>query len=253
MFAPKKPSTFTHNPLSRTTYNNVQKQPIVTKETTSDQIIRLLKETKESTDEHIYIIGIFLKSDPKNQLFITSSTPFTLHTVNNTNINIKGTNIVFFNATEQIKDIKNIPLMMTDNNNKIIRTRMRDIYKKYNGLSTSQYAECQTISFSNDSNNSNDSNEVNEELILLKKLNERFKKQRDKVIEKLTLLQDRYEKLENNYENFKNDYNRVVEERDKEKLKNQKKHKDFNDEYNKYKDCYNKCSCKFKSDFFETL
>ena len=106
---------------------------------------------------------------------------------------------------------------------------------------------------SNDSNNSNDSNEVNEELILLKKLNERFKKQKDKVIEKLTLLQDRYEKLENNYENFKNDYNRVVEERDKEKLKNQKKHKDFNDEYNKYKDCYNKCSCKFKSDFFETL
>ena len=62
-------------------------------------------------------------------------------------------------------------------------------------------------------------------------MNERFRSQRDKVIEKLSLLQDKYDKLENNYENFKNDYKRVVEERDKEKLKNQKKHKDITDEY----------------------
>ena len=77
----------------------------------------------------------------------------------------------------------------------------------------------------------NDSNDSNEEIILLKKMNERFKSQRNKVIEKLSLLQDKYDKLEKNYENFKIDYKRVVEERDKEKLKNQKKHKDLNDEY----------------------
>ena len=54
-------------------------------------------------------------------------------------------------------------------------------------------------------------------------MNERFRSQRDKVIEKLSLLQDKYDKLENNYENFKNDYKRVVEERDKEKIKKSKK------------------------------
>lgn len=80
-------------------------------------------------------------------------------------------------------------------------------------------------------NNINESNDLKEDIILLKKMNERFKSQRNKVIEKLSLLQDKYDKLENNYENFKNDYKRVVEERDKEKLKNQKKHKDLNDEY----------------------
>jgi len=72
--------------------------------------------------------------------------------------------------------------------------------------------------------------DVNEEIIMLKKMNERFRSQRDKVIEKLSLLQDRYDKLENNYENFKNDYKRVVEERDKEKIKTKKKHKDVIDE-----------------------
>lgn len=194
MFArPKLPINRNNNVEKESKRRNyAKKQPIVPKETTRKQIGRLLNERTKSTDNNIYIIGIFLKSDPTNRLFITSSTPFTLHTVNNTNINIKGTNILFFNSeNEQIIRIDEIPNMIKDDANKeakIIRTRMRDIYKKYNGLSTSQYAECQTISFSNDSNNSNDSRRINYTLVeqLHKEIDDKIQKEAEDLNKSIT-------------------------------------------------------------------
>ena len=117
---------------------------------TKTQVTQLLQNKNTDTDNHIYIIAIFLKTNSGQNLFIKSSTPFTL-SVNNTNINIKGADIVFFNTTGQLIEISNIPEMIFNDNDKIIRMRMRDIHKSYDGLDTSQYVECKTISFSDDS------------------------------------------------------------------------------------------------------
>ena len=128
------------------------------------------------------------------------------------------------NKTFNIKHKSNIIDVIKDNEDTLKNlTTYIECYINRKGLK-----ELNDVKESNDIKESND---VKEEIILLKKMNERFRSQRDKVIEKLSLLQDKYDKLENNYENFKNDYKRVVEERDKEKLKNQKKHKDLNDEF----------------------
>jgi hypothetical protein len=137
----------------REQYNKLRTNTTVSPESlTKTQVIKLLPN--ENTDDHIYLIAIFNTVDTDTKIFIKSSTPYTLSADRDTNINIKGTNMVFFkqNAESsgyvQITDIQDIPKLIFDNNIKVIRTRMHDINTRYNGLSTSQYFECNTISFS---------------------------------------------------------------------------------------------------------
>ena len=83
-----------------------------------------------------------------------------------------------------------------------------------------------------------------EEILQLIKSVENQRKQKQTMLNKLTNLQDKHEKLENNYDEFKKDYKIVVQDRNKLELKCEKKGmgKEFLQQFDKYKDFYNEWS-----------
>ena len=164
----------------------------------------------------------------------------------------------------QKKNISEILKIITDDSDKEKFKEFLSMYNSRKGKDIKKESEKDNFSRNNsshdnsdekenqDTSNNQDTSKNQDNLELIKNLKEeceKFKKQRDNVLKKISQLQNDYDDLEEKYENlgdihneFKMDYKEVCNERNKLELKIEGKgwKKDKLEEFDKYKSFYQK-------------